>query len=97
MFVEMASGKCELHTYFTFLERILTSIHMKKFKMFFIIYVAMSNILFSGLDNVKITCITYKFLSKLLLGKDMFTLTFVDLEKETSISIWEFEKMNVLK
>ena len=34
---------------------------------------------------------------KLLLGKDMFTLTFVDLEYETSISIWEFEKMNVHK
>ena len=27
----------------------------------------------------------------------MFTLTFVDLENENSISIWEFEKMNVLK
>ena len=27
----------------------------------------------------------------------MFTLTYVDLENETSISIWEFEKMNVLK
>ena len=27
----------------------------------------------------------------------MFTLTFVDLENETSISIWGFEKMNVLK
>ena len=25
----------------------------------------------------------------------MFTLTFVDLENETSISIWEFQKMNV--
>ena len=25
----------------------------------------------------------------------MFTLTFVDRENETSISIWEFEKMNV--
>ena len=25
----------------------------------------------------------------------MFTLTFVDLENETSISIWQFEKMNV--
>ena len=37
------------------------------------------------------------FPSKLLLGKDMFILTFVDLENETSISIWEFEKMNVLK
>ena len=57
----------------------------------------MSNIHFSGLDNVKMTCITHKFTSKLLLGKDMFTLTFVDLEIETSISIWEFEKMNVLK
>jgi len=27
----------------------------------------------------------------------MFTLIFVDFENETSISIWEFEKMNVLK
>ena len=57
----------------------------------------MSNIHFSDLDNVKITCITQKFTSKLLLGKDMFTLTLVDLENKTSISIWEFEKMNVLK
>ena len=37
-----------------------------------------------------------KFLSNLLLRKDTFTLTFVDLENETSISIWEFENMNVL-
>ena len=56
----------------------------------------MSNIHFSGHDNVKMTCITQVY-SKLLLGKDMFTLTFVDIENETSISIWEFEKMNVLK
>jgi len=27
----------------------------------------------------------------------MFSLTFVDLENETSISIWEIEIMNVLK
>jgi len=27
----------------------------------------------------------------------MFTLTFVNLENETSNSIWEFVKMNVLK
>ena len=97
MFVVMASGKCELHTYFTFLQRILTSKHMKKFNIFRIIYVVMSNIHFSGHDNVKMTCITQKFTSKLLLGKDMFTLTFVDFENVTSISIWEFEKMNVLK
>ena len=57
----------------------------------------MYNTLFSGLDNVKMTCITHKFTSKFLLGKDMFKLTFVDLENETSFSIWEFEKMNVLK
>ena len=56
----------------------------------------MSNIHFSGLDNVKMTCITQKIPSKLLLGKDMFTLTFVDLENETIFSIWEIE-MNVLK
>ena len=70
---------------------------MKNLIFFCSLYVAISNIHFSGLDNVKMTCITHKFPSKLLLGKDMFTLTFVDLEKETSISIWEFEKMNVLK
>ena len=46
----------------------------------------MSNICFSGLGNVKMTCITHKFSSKLLLGKDMFTLTFADLENEFSIS-----------
>ena len=59
----------------------------------------MSNILFSGLDNVKMTFQTQvlKFPSKLLLGRDMFTLKFVDLENENSICIWEFEKMNVLK
>jgi len=34
---------------------------------------------------------------KLLLGKDMFTLTLVDLQYETSVSIWEFEMMIVLK
>jgi len=27
----------------------------------------------------------------------MFTLTFVDFENETKISIWEFEMMNELK
>ena len=61
MFVVMASGKFELHTYFTFLQRILTSTHMKKFNIFCIIYVAMSNIHFSGLDNVKMTCQTHKY------------------------------------
>ena len=34
MFVVMASEKCELHTYFTFLHRILTSTHMKKINIF---------------------------------------------------------------
>ena len=57
----------------------------------------MSNIHFSGLDNVKMTCITHKFPSELLIGKDKFTLTFVDIENETIFSIWEFEKLNVLK
>jgi hypothetical protein len=38
-----------------------------------------------------------KDLSKLLLGKDMFTLTLVDFEYETSVSIWKFEMMIVLK
>ena len=56
----------------------------------------MSYIHFSGLDNVKMTCIT-QVSFKITIRKDMFILTFVDLENETSISIWQFEKMNVLK
>ena len=96
MFVALASGKFEPHIYFTFLQRILTSTHMKKCNIFCIIYVVISNIHFSGLDNVKMTCIT-QVSFKITISKDMFTLTFVDLENETSISIWEFEKMNVLK
>ena len=58
MFVVMASGKCEPHTYFTSLQRILTTTHLKNLIFFCIIYVSMSNIHFSGLDNVKMTCIT---------------------------------------
>jgi len=38
-----------------------------------------------------------KFPSKLLLGKGMFAFTYVDLEYETSDSIWEFEKTIILK
>ena len=34
MFVVMASGKYELHTYLTFLQRILTSTHMKIYNIF---------------------------------------------------------------
>ena len=47
----------------------------------------MSNIHFSGLDKVKITCIT-QFSFEITIRKHMFTLTFVDREKETSISIF---------
>jgi hypothetical protein len=57
----------------------------------------MSNNQFSPLDNVKMTCQTHKFPSKLLLGKEMLTLSFVELENETSVYIWEFEMMIVLK
>ena len=41
--------------------------------------------------------ISSKVPSKLLLGKDMFLLTLVDLEYETSVSIWEFEMVILLK
>ena len=97
MFVVMASGKFELHTYYTFLQRILTSTQMKKFNIFLHNICREIQIHFSGLDNDKMTCITLKFTSILLLGKDIFTLIFVDLENDTSISMWEFERMNVLK
>ena len=99
MFVVMASEKCELHTCFTILHEILTSTHMKNLIFFCIVYVAMSNIHFSVLDNVKITFQTHKYHSFLhiTVRKNMIALTFVDLENETSISIYEFEMMNVLK
>jgi hypothetical protein len=38
-----------------------------------------------------------KFPSQLLLGKDMFSLKFVDLENETSISNLELDMIKVLK
>ena len=41
--------------------------------------------------------ISTKVSFKITTRKDMFRLSFVDLENETSISIWEFEMMNVLK
>ena len=45
------------------------------------------------------TCQTQvlNFPPKLLLGKDMFTLTFVDVGNENCISILELEMMKVLK
>ena len=59
----------------------------------------MSNIHFSGFDNVKMT---FKYIStkvsfKIAIRKRHVYMTFVDLENETNNSIWEFEKMNVLK
>ena len=59
----------------------------------------MPNIHFSALDNVKMNAkqISSKIPTKLLLGKIMFALKFVELESETSTSIWKFEMMNVLK
>ena len=57
MFVVMASGNCELHTYYTFLQRILTSTHMKKFNIFLHYKCRDVHIHFTGHDNVKLTCI----------------------------------------
>ena len=56
----------------------------------------MSNINFSCFDNVKMTCITQVSL-KMTIRKRHVYIAFVDLENETSVSIWEFEKMIVLK
>ena len=60
----------------------------------------MSDIQFSALDNCQNNfpnTWVLNFSSNLLLGKDMFTLTLFDLEYETSVSIWEFEMIIVLK
>ena len=64
----MASGKCELRTYFTFLQRILTSTHMKKYNFFYIIYVTKSNIHFS-------VSIMAKWLAKHISTKVSFKIT----------------------
>ena len=51
--------------------------------------------------SIMLKCLAKRISTKvpfnITIRKDMFTLTFVDLENETSISIWEFEMMNVLK
>ena len=59
----------------------------------------MSNFQFSALDNVKMNAkhISTKVSYKIIIGKDMYTLTLVDLEYENSDSIWEFEMMIELK
>ena len=61
MFVEMATGKCELHSYFSFLQSILTSTHMKNFNIF--LHNICRDVQHSLLrfDNVKITCQTHKY------------------------------------
>jgi len=58
----------------------------------------MSNIQFSALDNVKVTCktISTKVSIRITIRKYTFPLIYVDLEYETIISIWEFELMIVL-
>ena len=54
------------------------------------------NLQFSILPKWLAKHISTKVPSKLLLGKDMFTLTYVNLEYETSICIWEFEMIFVV-
>ena len=41
--------------------------------------------------------ISTKVSFEITIEKDMFTLRFVDLQNEIRNSIWEFEKINVLK
>jgi hypothetical protein len=90
-------GKMWASFIFVFSTWILTS-HIRKNLILFSHYICrLSSNQFSALNNVKMTCQTHTFPSKLLLGKDMFTLTYVDLEYETSISFWEFEMMIVLQ
>ena len=61
---------------------------MKKFNIFFAEYMShCTTFTFQVSISTKVSF-------KILLGKDMFTLIFVDLENETSISILAFEMMN---
>ena len=97
MLVVMASGKCELHTYFTFFQRILTSTHMKKFNIFCIIYVAMSNIHFSVLDNVKMNCITQVSFKITIRKRHVYIDICWPWKWNQHFFFSEFEKKNVLK
>ena len=55
MFVVIASRKCELHIYFTFLQEFWPPHIRKSLNFFRLIYVAMSNNQFWAFDNVKMT------------------------------------------
>ena len=55
----------------------------------------MPNIHFSGLGNVKMTCITQVSFKITIRNRHVY-IDILDLENGTSISIWEFEKKNVL-
>ena len=61
MFVVMASGKCELHIYFSFLQEFNTPRIRNKLIFFRIKSVVMPNIHLSAVDNFKMTCQTNKF------------------------------------
>ena len=62
MFVIMASGKFDIHIYWTFLQEFYPP-HIRKYLIFFfrMIYVEMFNNQFSAFDNVKMTWKTHKY------------------------------------
>ena len=54
------------------------------------------NFQLSIMSKCHVKHISTKVSFKIPIRKDMFTLTYVDLEYETSISIWEFELIIVV-
>ena len=101
MFVVMASGKCELHTYFTSLQRILTSKHTKKFNILLHNNVAVSNIQFS-------VSIMSKWIVNLLSTKVSFKITirkrhvYIDIrwpwkwKEYFYLGIWKYERSEII-
>ena len=84
---------------FHFSASIPTSKHTKEFNIFSHNVFRDDQQSISALDNVKMTAkhISTKVFFKTTFRKDMFTATLVDLEYETSVYIFDFEMMILLK
>ena len=101
MFVVMASGKYELHTYFTFLQRILTCTHMKKFNIF------LHNICRDVQHSLQVSIMS-KWLSKKISTKVSFKITirkrhvYIDIrwpwkwKQYLYLGIWEDERSKII-
>ena len=99
MIVVMVSGKCDVHIHFTFLQEFWTPHIRKYFYIFFALYMTRFptfNFQLSIMSKCLAKRINTKVSFKITVRKRYVTLTLVELQYETSVSIWEFEMMIVL-